>query len=54
MGNIFKVDLEYPEELQKLHDDYPLAPEKLAIRYDMLSNFNKKDCRQIWNKCWWC
>ena len=25
-----------------LHNDYPLAPEKLAISYDMLSNYSKK------------
>ena len=27
--------LEYPDELHELHNDYPLAPEKLAIPYDM-------------------
>ena len=25
---IFEVDLEYPKRLHKLHNDYPLAPEK--------------------------
>ena len=39
---ILEVDLEYPEELNELHSDYPLASEKLAIRYDMLSNYCKK------------
>ena len=24
----FKADLEYPDELDELHNDYPLAPEK--------------------------
>ena len=28
---ILEVDLEYPDELQVLHNDYPLATEKLAI-----------------------
>ena len=35
-------DLEYPDELHVLHIDYPLAPEKLAIPYDMLSDYCKK------------
>ena len=26
-----KVDLKYSDELHELHDDYPLAPEKLAV-----------------------
>ena len=37
-----KVDLEYPDELHELHNDYPLAPEKLAVSSDMLSNFCKR------------
>ena len=41
IGNILEVDLEYPEEWQKLHNDYSLAPEKLAIPYDM-SDYCKK------------
>ena len=30
-GYILKVDLEYAKELHELHNDYPLAPEKLEI-----------------------
>ena len=39
---VLEVDLEYPDELHVLHNDYPLAPEKLAIPYEMLSDFCKK------------
>ena len=40
-----KVDLEYPDELHVLHD-YPLAPEKLEISDNMLSNY----CSEIAKK----
>ena len=30
-GFIFEVDLEYPKDLWKSHDDYPLAPEKMKV-----------------------
>ena len=39
---ILEVDLEYPDELYVLHNDYRLAPEKLAILYDVLSDYCKK------------
>ena len=34
-----EVDLEYPDELNELHNDDPLALEKLAISSDMLSKY---------------
>ena len=45
-GIILEVDLEYPVELHNLHNDYPLAPEKIKVKNEMLSNY----CRQIKDK----
>ena len=36
IGYILEVNLEYTDELHALHNNYPLAPEKLAISYDIL------------------
>ena len=40
--HFFEVDLKYPDKLHELHNDYPLAPEKLAVSSDMLSKFCEK------------
>ena len=45
-GYILEVDLKYPDELHQLHNDYHLAPEKLEISHDKLSNY----CSNIANK----
>ena len=42
IGYFLKVDLKYPDELHELHNDYPLAPEKLAVSSDKLSKYCKK------------
>ena len=39
---ILEVDFKYLDELHDLHNDDPLAPEKLEITYDMLSDYCKK------------
>ena len=39
MGYILEVDLEYCKELHDLLGDYPLCPEKIEVRSDMLSKY---------------
>ena len=41
-GYFLEVDLEYSDELLELHNDYPLALEKLTVSGDMLSKYCKK------------
>ena len=36
IGYFLEVDLKYSDELHELHNDYPLAPEILAVSSDML------------------
>ena len=46
IGYILKVDLKYPDKLHELHNNYPLASEKLTVTNDMLSNY----CKSIADK----
>ena len=46
IGYILEVGIEYPSELHKMHNDYPLAPERLGISQNMLS----KCCCNIANE----
>ena len=41
-GCAVEVDLEYPKELRELHNDYPLAPNKIEITKEMLSEYQLK------------
>ena len=44
VGYFLEVDLKYPDQLQELHNGYPLAPEKLAVSSDMLSEYWQNNC----------
>jgi len=47
---ILEVDLEYPESLHDLHNDYPLAPEKVTVNKvdKLIPNLrNKKVCGSL-------
>ena len=41
-GYIFEMDLDYPADLLKLHNDYSLAPEKLIVKEEWLLEYAKK------------
>ena len=45
-GIMLEVDLKYPKELHDLHNDYPLAAEKIKVTNDMLSEY----CKNISDK----
>ena len=41
-GFVLGIDPEYAAELHNLHNDYPLAPDKLEIKTKMLSDYQLK------------
>ena len=41
-GFIPKVGLQYRKELRELHNDYPLAPYKIEVKREMLSDYRLK------------
>ena len=40
-GVVSEVDLEYQQELHDLHNDYPLALEKMKVTKKMLSSYSE-------------
>ena len=41
-GRVLEVDLEFPNDLWELHNDSPLAPGKIEIKREMLSEYQLK------------
>ena len=41
-GCVIEVDLEYLKELRELHNNYPLAPDKVEIKREILSEYHLK------------
>ena len=39
---LLEVDFENPKELRELHNDYPLAPDKIEIKREILSEYQLK------------
>ena len=39
---VLEVYLEYPKQLRKLHNDYPLDPDEVEIKRKMLSEYQLK------------
>ena len=42
LGFVLEVDLEYPEKLHDLHDDYPLAPENMVVPHEWFSEYQRE------------
>ena len=39
---VLEVEVKYPKELHGLHNDYPLTPDKIEIKKEILSNYQLK------------
>ena len=41
-GYVLEVNLEHPQEFRELHNDYPLTPDKIEIKGEILSSYQIK------------
>ena len=46
-GWILEVDLEYPEDLHKEHNSYPLAPEKKVVKKENMSDYQNNLIKEL-------
>ena len=46
-GHFLEVDLDYPENLHNSHEDYPLAPEKIKIKEELLSPYCLENAKKF-------
>lgn len=51
IGYVFEVDMDYPEHLHDLHNDYPLAVENLRVNNEELSDYQRELLTYVPSTC---